>query len=216
MKLRRPSPALVISIAALVAACAGSAVAATVITGGMIKDGTIQNRDIKNNTIQSGKLSKGLQNVLKSGKTTGSSTVDATGKVAYEQVRKSGPENVPAGGQLVRVTSTTVPAGAYAVTANMIMTAFTGTSDLIESLLNTNAVVGGTCTLDFGGVTASGSSTIAVNNRQSPATIGMQLTRTVGAPTEIVLKCGATIPWRASEASIIATRVDSISLKVEQ
>ena len=210
MKLRRPSPALVISTAALVAACAGSAVAATVITGGMIKDGTITNRDIKKATIQSGRLSKGVQNLLNKKRPA------VAPKMAFEHVRKAGPENVPASGQLTRVTSMTVPAGAYVVTSNTIMTAFTGTSDIIESLLNTNAVLGGTCTLDMGGVTASGASTIAVNNRQSPATIGMQMTRTVGSPTEIVLKCGATIPWRASESSIIATKVDSITQSVEQ
>ena len=44
----------------------------------------------------------------------------------------------------------------------------------------------------------------------------MQLTRTVGAPTEIVLKCAAPISWRASESSIIATRVDSITLTEEK
>ncbi|MEY2517374.1 MAG: hypothetical protein QOJ89_4732, partial [bacterium] len=130
MKLRRPSPAIVISIAALVAACAGSAVAATVITGSQIKDGTIQSRDIKMGTIQSGRLSKGVQNLIFSKKTTAGST----GKIAYEQVRKAGPENVPAG-VMTRVTSMTVPAGAYVATANTVVTAFTGTSDIIESLL---------------------------------------------------------------------------------
>ena len=87
----------------------------------------------------------------------------------------------------------TVPAGAYAVTANTIMTAFTGTSDIIEALLGTNGSVGGTCILDFGGVQASSLETIAIINRQTPATFGMQLTRTVAAPTEIVLKCAASL-----------------------
>jgi hypothetical protein len=211
MKLRRPSPALVISIVALVAACAGSAVAATVITGGMIKDGTIQNRDIKNNTIQSGKLSKGLQNVLN--RKPAASAASAA-KTANEQVRKTGPESQPAN-QLVRVTSITVPAGAYVVTANTIVTAFTGTSDIIESLLNVNAALGATCILDFGGVAATSLNTIAINNRQAPATFGMQLTRTVAAPTEIILKCVAAIAWRASESSIIATKVDQVTQTVE-
>src|ERR1044072_5071923 len=151
MKLRRPSPALVISIGALVAACAGSAVAATVITGGMIKDGTIQNRDIKNDTIQSGKLSKGVQNILNR---KPAARAGGAAKLAYEQVRKPGPENQPAN-QLVRVTSITVPAGAYVVTANTIVTTYTGTSDIIESLLNVNAALGATCILDFGGVAAT-------------------------------------------------------------
>ena len=65
MKLGPPSPALVVSIVALVAACAGSAYAATVITSAQIKNGTIQNQDIKKGTIQSGSLSKGLQNIVK-------------------------------------------------------------------------------------------------------------------------------------------------------
>ena len=212
MKLRRPSPALVISIVALVAACAGSAVAATLVTGGMIKDGTIQNRDIHNNTIQTGKLSKGIQNIL--GKKS-ASTAASTGKLAYEQVRKAGPENQPAN-QMLRVSSMMIPAGAYVVTANTIMTAFTGTSDIIESLLNTNAVLSGTCILDVGGVEASGMSVIAVNNRQAPSTIGIQLTRTVGAPTEVLLKCAAPIAWRSSETSLIATKVDSITQTVEK
>jgi hypothetical protein len=136
-------------------------------------------------------------------------------KIAYEQVRKAGPENQPAN-QVLRVTSMTVPAGAYVVTANTVVTAFTGTSDIIESLLNVNAVLGATCILNFGGVEASSLNTIAVNNRQAPSTFGMQLTRTVAAPTEIILKCAAPIPWRSSESSIIATKVDSITQTVEK
>jgi hypothetical protein len=210
MKLRRPSPALVISIAALVAACAGTAVAATVITSSQIKDGTIQSRDIKMGTIQSGRLSKGLQNlVLKK------SAPAPAPKIAYEQIRKTGPENQPAN-QMLRVTSMTVPAGAYVVTANTIMTAFTGTSNILELLVGTNGSQGGTCILNFGGVETSSLQTIAINDRQTPATLGMQMTRTVAAPTEIVLKCAAAIPWRASDSSIIANKVDSITLTIEK
>jgi hypothetical protein len=40
----------------------------------------------------------------------------------------------------------------------------------------------------------------------------MQLTRTVGAPTDFGLDCSANAPWRASETSIIATSVDSVTL----
>jgi hypothetical protein len=211
MKLRRPSPALVISIAALVAACAGSAYAATVITSAQIKDGTIQSRDIKMGTIQSGRLSKGVQNVLSK-----KSAPAPAPLVAYEQVRKAGPENQPAG-QLLRITSMTVPGGAYSVTAKTILTAFTGTSDIIEQLLGVNGSLGGTCILDFGGVDDSALQTIAIVNRQTPATFNMQMTRTVGAPTEIILKCAAAnVPWRTSESTIIATRVDSVTQTIEK
>ncbi|MEA2217775.1 MAG: hypothetical protein QOJ35_401 [Solirubrobacteraceae bacterium] len=210
MKVRRPSPALVISIVALVAACAGSAVAATVITSSQIKNGTIQNVDIKKGTIQSGRLSKGLQNIILKKPAAAS-----TGKLAYEQVRKAGPENQPAG-QLLRVTSMTVPAGGYAVTAKTVLTAFTGSSDIIQQLLGVNGSLGGTCILDFGGDTDSALQTIAIINRQTPATFNMQLTRTVSAPTEILLKCAASIAWRTSESSIIATKVDSITQTIEK
>jgi len=210
MKLRRPSPALVISIVALVAACAGSAVAATVITGKQIRNGTIQGVDIRNNTIQSGKLSKGIQNILKK-----KAPAASTARNAIEQVRKAGPENQPAN-QLLRVTSMTIPAGAYVITANTIMTAFVGGTNPLEALLGTNGSQGGTCILDAGGVQASSLQNIVINDRQAPATLGMQLTRTVGAPTEITLKCAAPVAWRSSESSIIATRVDSVEVKEEK
>ncbi|HEV7807679.1 MAG TPA: hypothetical protein VGO80_17800 [Solirubrobacteraceae bacterium] len=208
MKLRRPSPALVISIAALVAACAGSAVAATVITSSQIKNETIQNVDIKKGTIQAGRLTTGVQNLL-------NKKVPAPApKIAYEQVRKAGPENQPAN-VFQEVTTLKVPAGAYVVTANTILTAFTGETNILEALLGSNGSVGGTCILDVGGVTASSLQTIAINDRQTPATLGMQLTRTLGAETVIVLRCAGGIAWRASESTIIATKVDSITQTVE-
>ena len=208
MKLRRPSPALVISFIALVAACSGTAVAATLITSKQIRNGTIQNIDIKKGTIQASKLSKGVQASI-------AKPAAAAPKPAIEVVRKSGPENQPAN-QVLRVASLTIPPGAYVITANTVMTAFTGSTDILESLFNTNASVGGTCILDAGGVTARALQTIAINDRQTPATLGMQLTRTVGAPTEVVLNCAAGIPWRTSETSIIATKVDAITLNEEK
>jgi len=210
MKLRPPSPALVISIAALVAACAGSAVAATVITSNEIKNGTVQNVDIKKGTIQSGRLSPGVQKILLK-----KAPAAPSPKIAYEMIRKSGPENQPAN-QVLRVASMTIQPGAYVITANTIMTAFTGGTNPLEALFGVNGSQGGSCTLDAAGVTAGALQTIAVNDRQTPATLGMQLTRTVSAPSEVTLKCAAAIPWRSSETSIIATRVDSIDLKEEK
>jgi hypothetical protein len=218
MKLRTPSPALVISIVALCVALGGSAYAATQITSKQIKNGTIQNVDIKKGTIQSSSLSKGVQNVLSkkssnSGASLSGSSVGGAGGVgqAYEAIRKAGPENQPAN-TIVTAATLTVPAGAYVVTANTIMTAFTGTTNPLEALFGTNGSLTGSCTLDAGGVTQQSLQTIAVNDRQTPATLGMQLTRTVGAPMDVKLNCSATISWRLSETSIIATRVGGITL----
>jgi len=206
MKLRPPSPALAISITALVIACTGSAVAATVITSSQIRNGTIQNVDIKNSTVGLGKLSKGTQNLIKAKKSAA-----PTGRVAYEATRKAGPEGVPAN-VITTVATLTVPAGAYSVQANTVMTAFAGETNPLQALLGANGSLGGTCTLDAGGPVHSSTGTIIVNNRQTPTTLSMQLTRTVGAPTDFLLKCSANAPWRASESTIIATSVDSVSL----
>jgi hypothetical protein len=214
MKFRKPSPALVISIIALCVALGGSAYAATVITSKEIRNGTIQNVDIKKGTIQSTRLSSGLQKILtKKGASLGGSSVSGSsaGTVAAEAIRKSGPENQPPG-QLITVASMTIPPGAYVITANTVMTAFTGTSNILEALFGSNGSRGGTCTLDAAGVDAVAYQTIAVNDRQTPATLGMQLTRTVAAPSDVKLMCAGDIPWRTSETSIIATRVDSVTV----
>jgi hypothetical protein len=213
MKLRTPSPALVISIIALGVALGGSAYAATQITSKEIRNGTIQNVDIKKGAIQSTRLSSGLQKILKRGSSLGGSSVSgsAADTSSVEAIRKSGPENQPAG-QLITVASMTIPPGAYVITANTVMTAFTGTTNLLEALFGSNGSRGGTCTLDAAGVDAVAYQTIAVNDRQTPATLGMQLTRTVAAPSNVRLMCAGDIPWRLSETSIIATRVGSVSV----
>jgi hypothetical protein len=211
MKLRTPSPALVISIVSLCVALGGSAYAATQITSKNIRNGTIQNIDVKKGALQTSAFSKGVQNVLKAKSTNSGASVGSGGRLAYEAIRKSGPENIPAN-TIVTAASLTVPPGAYVITANTVMTAFTGTTNILEALFGANGSMTGSCTLDAAGVTQQSLQTIAVNDRQTPATLGMQLTRTVGAPADIKLNCSAAIPWRMSETSIIATKVDGITL----
>ncbi|HEV2777653.1 MAG TPA: hypothetical protein VGV90_18830 [Solirubrobacteraceae bacterium] len=206
MKLRPPSPALAVSIVAVVIACTGSAVAATLITGQQIRNGTVTGADIKDGSLLSKELSKGTQNLIRK-----SSTGSTGNKVAFEAIRKSGPEGVPAN-VITRVATLRVPAGAYSVQANMVMTAFAGPTNPLEALLGANGSLGGTCTLNAGGPTHSSTGTIVVNDRQTPTTLSMQLTRTVGAPTDFFLECSSNAPWRASETSIIATTVDSVTL----
>ena len=177
------------------------------ITGKQIRNGTIsgarhQERD--DQLVQ--ELSKGTQNLIHKKASAG-----PTGRIAHEAIRKAGPEGVPAN-VITRVATLTVPAGAYSVQANMVMTAFAGQTNPLEALLGANGSLGGTCTLDAGGPTHSSTGTIVVNDRQTPTTLSMQLTRTVGAPTEFSLNCSANAPWRASETSIIATTVDSVTL----
>jgi len=56
---RRPSPAMVVAVVALVSSLTGGAVAATLITGADIKNGTIGTKDIKKNAVVSKKVKNG-------------------------------------------------------------------------------------------------------------------------------------------------------------
>lgn len=216
MKLRRPSPALVISIVALVVASAGTAVAATIITSTSqirngvvtsadVKDRSLQSRDIKNGTLTQSKLSAGLVKKL------GGATAAPGGTIAYHAVRRAGPENQPAN-VIVKVASLTVPAGAYSVTAKTVMTSIVPPQNPIGALIQDNGALGGRCKLDAAGEGDESLQNVVINQRQTPATLTMQVTRTVGAPSDFTLECSAAITWRLSETSIIATKVDSIVL----
>jgi hypothetical protein len=208
MKLRRPSPALVISFIALVVACTGTAFAATVITSsGQIKNGAVQSADIKDGSVQARDIKDGTitQNKLKTPAAAGGAST------AYQTLRKSGPEAQPAN-QLIRVATLTVPAGAYAVSAETVMTALPGPQNPIQALIQDNLAIGGRCILNAAGEATESLQNVVVNQRQTPATFAMQTTRTVAGPSDFTLDCTAGLAWRLSETSIIATKASDIVL----
>lgn len=209
MKLRRPSPALVISFTALVVASTGTAIAATVITSSsQIKNGAVQSADIKDGSVQGRDIKDGTitANKLKTppGAAAGAST-------AYQALRKSGPEAQPAN-QLIRVATLTVPAGAYAVSAETVMTALPGPQNPIQALIQDNLTIGGRCILNAAGEATESLQNVVINQRQTPATFAMQTTRTVAGPSDFTLDCTAAMPWRLSETSIVATKASDIVL----
>ena len=227
MKSRRPSPALVISIIALVVALGGTATAAVVIssssqikngvitgadirnssiTGSDVRKGTLTGSKLRNDTITLSKLSPGTERLIRrgGGGTIGSSD-DQQGS-SFEGFRKAGPENQPPGG-LVRVASVRVPAGAYAITAKTIMTPILDDRNLFEGLLGDESGIGGECTLDAAGDADIGRATIVAGGRPTPATITAQITRTFGEASTIALNCGSNVKWRTSDTTIIALNV---------
>ncbi len=222
MKLRRPSPALVISCLSLAVACAGTAYAATIITSSsQIKNGVITGSDIKNGSLSSGDLKKGTITesrlssgvVRKLGGSGGGGAVTRGGgaTTAYHAARRSGPEGQPAN-VMVKVASLTVPAGAYTVTASTVMTALIGPQGPLDALVQKAGALGGRCKLDAAGDATEALQNVVVNHQQTPATLFMQTTRTVGAPAEFALECAAGVAFRLSETSIIATPVSNIAL----
>jgi hypothetical protein len=59
MKIRFPSPAMIVAIVALVCATTGSAVAGALITGAQIKNGTITGLDVRKETLTSAHVKNG-------------------------------------------------------------------------------------------------------------------------------------------------------------
>jgi len=213
MKLRRPSPALVISCIALVVACTGTAFAATIITSSaQIKNGVVTGGDIRNGTIRSADVAQGtiLQNRLSKGVVRKLNRTTAAGgaSIAYHATRRTGPEGQPAG-VAIKVASLGVPAGSYVVTAATVMTALPGPQN---PLLPERDGPEGRCRLDVAGDEAVSVQNVVVDSKTAPATLFMQTTRTLAAPAEFFLECGAGTPFRLSETSIIATRVGGVTV----
>lgn len=216
MKLRPPSPALTVSFVALGVALGGTATAATLIgtgqlrnnavTSAKIKDGTVQGKDIKKGTVAVSDLSKGtLKRIDKTGGGGAASTA-----TALEAVRKSGPLAQPAN-QVVKVASLSLPAGSYVVTAKTTLSGFTPEANALGNLLNQQTSLGGNCRLDVGGDVDQADGTVIVNQRPTPTSLIMQMTRTVGATTNADLLCAAGSAWSAANTSIIATKVAGVS-----
>jgi hypothetical protein len=206
MKLRRPSPALVISCIALIVACAGTAYGAVVITeSSQIKDGAVRSADIRNGTVSGADIKNGTitQNKLK----TPVAAAPAGPSTTYHALRKLGPIAQPAN-QLIRAATLSVPPGAYRVTASTIITTNLGPQGLLDPLPG----VGGRCRLDAAGDATESLQNVVVERRTTPATLYMQTTRTVGAPAEFFLECTAGSPFTLTETSIIAERVSDIAL----
>ncbi|MEA2142787.1 MAG: hypothetical protein QOI64_1217 [Solirubrobacteraceae bacterium] len=202
MKLRRPSPALVISCIALIVACAGTAYAKTLITSSsQIKNGIVTSGDVKNGSLLGSDLKDGTitSNKLKTPPAAGGPST------AYQVIRKLGPQQAPAN-QVIKVASMTVPAGAYKVTASTVLTTNLGPQGLLDPLPG----VGGRCRLDAAGDATESLNNVVGERRTMPATFYMQNTRTIGTPGEFFLECSAGSPFTLSETSIIATKVSDI------
>jgi len=222
MHISRPSPSLVVSIVALVVACAGTATAASVLitdssqvkmnslNGTDIKNGTLTGIDIKNGSIKAGDLASGLLSgtKLKGQSVTGQSVGTGTGPTAQEAVRRAGPEDVAAGGATIARIAQLAP-GSYLVTAKTTITGVAGDLGLGE-LVRTNKTAGAECTLEIGGDVDKARQAVVTPGSETPATINMQMTRTIASPTDAILSCSVTnVPWRASDTSIVALKLQS-------
>lgn len=216
MKISRPSPALVLSIVAIVIACAGTATAAGVLikNSSQVKAGAINGSDIKNRSITGLDIADGTiaASKLKKGTSVSGSSVTpaAAGATATEAVRRSGPTNAPAGRQDI-ATLAQLPAGTYAIFAKTTITPELGNNGLGE-LLRQVRTVSAQCVLTAGGDEDHGNQVVASPYSQAPATVNMQMTRTLDKPTDVKVACTVNdYTWNAADTSIIAVKLASSS-----
>src|SRR3954452_16128875 len=145
----KPSPALVVSIIALVVALSGTAVAAKILitSSSQIKNGAVHGSDLAKATVTKSRLSTGVQSLL--GRGGGSTDVSPNGTQALEAHRINGPD-VAAGGSS-KVLELALAPGTYAVFAKATMTPYINDQGLLDTLTKDNRTIGGACTLDVNG-----------------------------------------------------------------
>ena len=203
----RPSPALIVSIIALVMATAGTATAAKVlitsssqvkngvITTSDLKDGTVAARDLRNGAVTLDKLAASAKP-----KTTAGGGADAE---ATEVFRKDGPVTGEANKFQRVLTMKDLAPGVYAIFAKTVLTASEGDGGLFGQ----GRTTGGNCRLDAGGDTDESRTILGTPGANAPAGLQMQITRSFSSPGTVTLECLATATWRATDSSIIAIRV---------
>jgi hypothetical protein len=205
MKVSRPSPALVISIVALVVAATGTATAAGVfvvkdssqvraqsITGSDVKNGSLTGLDIADGSISAKELKEGvLQSAL---------------PTAREVFKKTSPA-----GLLGVQTLATLPAltpGTYVIFAKTTLGPPPGDNGLLDAALKQNKTVVGRCALNAAGDEDVASGKIVSPGSQEPVTLNMQLTRTIAEPGDVKLVCAVgNVGYQAADTSIIAIQL---------
>jgi hypothetical protein len=223
MRISRPSPALVVSIIALIVACAGTATAASVVLiknssqvkagalsgtdlathtlkNGALANSAVDGRTIKSGSIQSSDLSSGVRSALNSSGTSAAF-------VATEAVRKDGPQVNAAGSAPVAKLTGLAP-GTYLLTAKTVVSGVQPPgAGLVTELLKPDKTAAAHCKLDAAGDSDEGYAPIASPFSLTTDTLNLQLTRTFGAVSDVILSCDSNISWRAANTSIVALKL---------
>lgn len=213
------SPALVVSIVALVVASTGTGLAASGVlihSSRQIGPHVIKGSNIASNTIDAKNLTAKVRSALaKHGGTTNSAASSneaalGAGPNAREAFRKDGPDGESANQTATVATMSGLAPGIYAIFAKTILT-YTGPPESVLSLVTQNppSTGAGHCTLNAAGDSDYSSASIRTFYGNSPGELHMQITRTLATPGDIVVSCTADDPWRASDTSIIAVQLGS-------
>lgn len=222
MKVRLPSPAMVVSLVALVVATSGTAIAARILitsssqvknntlTGADVKNGSLTGIDVRNGSIKGPDLAPGTVAAPQLRADVRSALSRPAATSATEVVRAKGPVvSAGNGGSATVATLKGLAAGSYFISAKVVLaSASPEQKGLLDVVLNseTNSVK---CTLDAGGNADEAMGTIITPGSKSPANLHLQLTRTIASPADVVLRCESSVPWSAGGTSIVAVALGS-------
>ena len=223
--MRRPSPALLISVLALFVALGGPAQAAKLIHGKTIKKGTITSTQVKDGTLGEKELSKGARRALKAvapGSVTAASI--ATGAVTAAQIAPGAVDGVRLAPNAVdssKVADNSLGGsdiGANAIGADEIDAGGVGASEIRDNSIDSGEIVDGglqgrdvgrftgQLSLPFGTVPADACKSVT-STALTPVAAGNQ---NIGDDA-IVVTPGAPFP---DSMALTATPVGSNQIKV--
>jgi hypothetical protein len=214
-RTRRPSPALVISVIALVLATAGTATAAKLlitsssqikkgsVNGGDVADGSLTARDIRpqaltGDAIRDGSIGADELSAATRQALTGTTTA------AFEAFRKAGP-TAQEPNKLARVmTFDNLEPGVYAIFAKTVITLESNS----DGILGEGASASAHCILDASGDRDEARTLLGSPGSNSPGQVSLQITRTFSRTGQATLECAAgPSKWHATDSSIVALRV---------
>jgi hypothetical protein len=193
---------LIVSIIALVIACAGTAAAAGVLIkkSSQLGTGVVTSRSIQNGTITGSDIKSGTINAAK---LAGGSALTGGGG-GLEAYNPDGP-TVKSGVQSVATLD--LPPGEWAVFATTVITRVVQNN----SLLQINGTANASCALNVSGDETQGGGPLSGNYSTTEANIHEQITRTFSAPAKVTLNCTAPVSWKAGGTSIIAIQLGSVT-----
>jgi hypothetical protein len=217
MRKFKPSPSMAVAITALVVASTGTGLAASGVLikrSSQIGKGVIKGRNIAPDTIAAGNLLPKVRGLLGTAGSGLSSTPPATPSdtsglpKATEVFRPSGPTDQAAGASTKVLTLKALTPGTYMLIGKAELSSTTKPGQGL--LLGEAKSGGGQCTLDAQGDADVGAAPIQTPFSNTPATLTMFLTRTIGSPTDITITCTSTnVGWSAATSSITAIQLAS-------
>jgi hypothetical protein len=179
---------MIVAIVSLVVALSGTAVAAGVFIShsSQLGRGVVTGRAIRSHTITGDKLA-----------------TDA-GNQSYEFLRTFGPDT--ASGDTVRVMSANLGPGEYVIVSKTVISDLSPSSNLLDPGKAADAQ----CILAAGSDSDHSRVFVRASFGSAPGNIVNQLSHNFPSGGNVTLDCSSTNKWRATDSTIIATRVQAI------